>query len=341
MMMETTKAKHVCAEVPEFERLNYFYGQMLSAADFRGEQSYLREKLKLHNRCLHGYGVICGLEVTPVREETCCPPADKEEIDCAKKELAKVETEIQSIHKRMEDPNLAPYDRVRLQKELDQYTASREELRRKLDYRPGNKPDDEKCCDYAPKPGAKVVVQCGFALDCHGNELVLRHPVLVDLWSALKLSERQQLKEARRGTIYLSICYCAEPTHPSRPVLPDTCGAVSDCNYGKYRDSVRFRIALEKPADDERCEPCCAPCTEECVLLATICWEVCAPIEEHDIDNSVRRAIGVYEPTVITGVSWQHGQTYTPAEAKTVLGTATEMGRTNGIEVTFSRPVYA
>ena len=74
------KAKHVCAEIPEFERLNYFYGQMLGAADFRAEQAFFREKLKLHNRCLHGYGVVCGLEVRPVAVETtgtvtrtCCP----------------------------------------------------------------------------------------------------------------------------------------------------------------------------------------------------------------------------------------------------------------------------
>src|SRR5215468_3294692 len=108
MKAQSPKKRHVCAEVPELERLNYFYGQMLSAADFRGEQSYLREKLKLHNRCLHGYGLICGLEVTPVQEETCCPPADKEEIGRTKQELAKIETEIQSTQKHLEDPNLTP-----------------------------------------------------------------------------------------------------------------------------------------------------------------------------------------------------------------------------------------
>jgi hypothetical protein len=37
---------------------------MLSAADFRREQDYFVEKLKLRNRCLHGWGVACGLEVT-------------------------------------------------------------------------------------------------------------------------------------------------------------------------------------------------------------------------------------------------------------------------------------
>jgi hypothetical protein len=52
-----------CATVPSFDRLNYYYGQLLGAGDFLAEQRYFREKLKLHNRCLHGYGVVCGLEV--------------------------------------------------------------------------------------------------------------------------------------------------------------------------------------------------------------------------------------------------------------------------------------
>jgi len=48
---------------PYLDRLNYFYGQMLGVRDFQTEQDYFREKIKLHNRCLHGFGVVCGLEV--------------------------------------------------------------------------------------------------------------------------------------------------------------------------------------------------------------------------------------------------------------------------------------
>src|SRR5450432_1324478 len=66
-----------CTAVPEFDRLNYFYGQMLSARDFKSEQDFFREKLKLHNRCLHGYGVVCGLEVCAVEPPPKpCPPPD-------------------------------------------------------------------------------------------------------------------------------------------------------------------------------------------------------------------------------------------------------------------------
>lgn len=341
MKMQQTKARHECAEVPEFERLNYFFGQMLGAADFRSEQNYFREKLKLHNRCLHGYGVVCGLEVTALHEEDCCPPADRKQTDRAKKMLAKVEAEIASTQAQLADPTLTPEKRDELQQALEKANGRREEIRRKLEHHHPHMPDGSEPCEDEDRPRAPVLVHCGLALDCHGNELVLRQPVLVDLWHALDLSERRRLEEEGSGILYLSICYCGEPTHPSRPVLPDTCGAVSDCNYGKTRDSVRFRVEAEKRDDDARCEPCCAPCTDECVLLAAIRWEAGDSIDDDDIDNSVRRSIALYEPTTITGISWVHGGTYSRNEATAVLGTEGEGSRTDGIEIAFSRPVHA
>jgi hypothetical protein len=73
-------------------------------------------------------------------------------------------------------------------------------------------------------------------------------------------------------------------------------------------------------------------------LLAKIKLRPCQPIEEADIDNSVRRRFGLYEPTTITGISWEHGATYTQDEAEEILGTDDETG---GIVVRFSRPVHA
>src|SRR5689334_7337081 len=51
------------AQPPEFDRVNCFYGQMLGVRDFQVEQEFFHEKAKLHNRALHGHGVVCGLEV--------------------------------------------------------------------------------------------------------------------------------------------------------------------------------------------------------------------------------------------------------------------------------------
>lgn len=45
-----------------FKRMNYFDGMLLTEEDFVDEQTYIREKLKLHNR-LHGAGVIWGLRL--------------------------------------------------------------------------------------------------------------------------------------------------------------------------------------------------------------------------------------------------------------------------------------
>src|ERR1700682_1496595 len=46
------------------ERLRYFDGQMLTAKDFQAEQDYQIEKRRLHNRRLHGVGVVDGLAVS-------------------------------------------------------------------------------------------------------------------------------------------------------------------------------------------------------------------------------------------------------------------------------------
>ena len=48
---------------PEFVRLRYFFGQRLGVVDFQDEQSYVVGKQRLHNRLLHGAGVLCGLNV--------------------------------------------------------------------------------------------------------------------------------------------------------------------------------------------------------------------------------------------------------------------------------------
>src|SRR6516162_9412072 len=76
-----------CLDVPEFRRLKYFYGQMLGAPDFQTEQDFFREKLKLHNRCLHGYGVVCGLLVEPVPIPKDCTAAEEAEERRLREEL--------------------------------------------------------------------------------------------------------------------------------------------------------------------------------------------------------------------------------------------------------------
>jgi hypothetical protein len=51
-------------------RVNYFDGQMLTAADFRAEQDYHRNMRYLHNRLLHGWGIVDGLDVDDAGDGT-------------------------------------------------------------------------------------------------------------------------------------------------------------------------------------------------------------------------------------------------------------------------------
>jgi hypothetical protein len=51
-------------EFKPLQRVNYFSGRLLTAKDFQDEQDYDIERDRLHNRCLHGAGVVCGLEVS-------------------------------------------------------------------------------------------------------------------------------------------------------------------------------------------------------------------------------------------------------------------------------------
>ncbi len=53
-----------------FERNKYFYGKLLSVEDFNAEQKYMNDKRRLVNRLVHGMGVVCGLNVVRVDEET-------------------------------------------------------------------------------------------------------------------------------------------------------------------------------------------------------------------------------------------------------------------------------
>lgn len=45
------------------ERPRYFPRQVITADDLTLDQDYFREKLRRHNRMLHGWGIVCGAKV--------------------------------------------------------------------------------------------------------------------------------------------------------------------------------------------------------------------------------------------------------------------------------------
>ena len=53
------------------DRIDYFTGRHLAARDFRDEQLHHRSHRFLHNRMLHGWGVVCGLEVKEHPQDQC------------------------------------------------------------------------------------------------------------------------------------------------------------------------------------------------------------------------------------------------------------------------------
>jgi hypothetical protein len=52
-----------CTGLAPFERPLFATGQTLTAADLTALGAYVKGKNRLHNRFLHGWGVVCGLEV--------------------------------------------------------------------------------------------------------------------------------------------------------------------------------------------------------------------------------------------------------------------------------------
>lgn len=52
-----------------FIRNHFFDGKLLTASDQELEQNYFQNKLKLHNRSLHGFGIVSGLDVSQRRDK--------------------------------------------------------------------------------------------------------------------------------------------------------------------------------------------------------------------------------------------------------------------------------
>ncbi len=74
------------SQFPQLERTRFFAGQLLSADDLQHEQDYFRDKSRLHNRFLHGWGIVAGLGIT-VDQESTVVVSPGLALDCAGNEL--------------------------------------------------------------------------------------------------------------------------------------------------------------------------------------------------------------------------------------------------------------
>lgn len=81
------------SEASSLKRPHFFSGKLLTAEDLELEQQCFREKLKRHNRTLHGFGIVSGLKVSVSSGQIVVEPGLA--LDCEGNELL-IETE-QSI----------------------------------------------------------------------------------------------------------------------------------------------------------------------------------------------------------------------------------------------------
>lgn len=70
-----------------FVRNRFFDGRLLSAGDLQAEQDYHRGKRRLANRCLHGSGVLCGLDVSLDPSGSAVRLGPGVALDCAGREI--------------------------------------------------------------------------------------------------------------------------------------------------------------------------------------------------------------------------------------------------------------
>lgn len=180
---------------------------------------------------------------------------------------------------------------------------------------------------------AKVRITSGLGVDCDGNEIVVRGACVVDLWEALHDDERTTAGKS----VWVGVEYTEKAVEKTKTVYNSACGDNSDCQFGWTEESFVVKVTTHEPPEDERCETCCTPCDHKTLWLARIDqvhWHL--PVRESQIHMNIRRPFGKFVPTVITGINWRHGYTYTVDEAKELLGTQKEHG---GLVVRFSDDV--
>ena len=193
-----------CDCLPRPVRMNYFHGQLISERDLRTEQTYFREKLKHAHRCVHGYGILCGMEVRPVEPPEDCLPDDSARRKELRGEIALLEEELKALKQSVSEAE-DKEDAEAIMERFDAVSAEREKLMQDLDQLKPDRPEDG--CEDDRQPLHLVRVTCGAAIDCDGNDVILPSDRIVDVAALLKPSERDRLGDCHPHRVYLSICY--------------------------------------------------------------------------------------------------------------------------------------
>lgn len=96
------------ADVPVLERPAFFDGQLLDAADLGAVGRHQRELRWLHNRTLHGWGVVRGLTVAGERGDRTVAVSAGYALDCRGRELLLPEPETLTVPPLAAGPGGAP-----------------------------------------------------------------------------------------------------------------------------------------------------------------------------------------------------------------------------------------
>ena len=316
-MTETTRTKD-WFDAPELRRLRYFHGQLLGARDFRREQRYVRDKLMLQVRYLLGYGVVCGLLVEPVPAKPGCEPNDRageaaQEAAEPPKKAAGAPEETTAQEKAAEAPE-------------EQESAAAEAKPAAAE---GAGPEHHR-----PRQ-ARIRVTGGLGVDCLGHEVAVHSGCEIDLWDALPVEERVKLHGP--ATLWIGVEYDERAVEPTRMVYDDACGGGKDCDFGYTEECYALRVTATRPHRDRRC--CiCERCEDRVLWLARIDdvdWH--RAIRREQVHMEIRRPFGLRVPTVITGVNWLHGHTYSVDETQELLGTFDD---SRGLRAEFSDDVH-
>jgi hypothetical protein len=84
-------------QIPRLERVTFFEGQRLTAADLAAAQAYERELRWLHNRSLHAWGVARGLGVSGARGDRAVVVAPGYAVDARGRELVLLEPRTEPV----------------------------------------------------------------------------------------------------------------------------------------------------------------------------------------------------------------------------------------------------
>jgi hypothetical protein len=193
--------------------------------------------------------------------------------------------------------------------------------------------DDRDCETEEEKRRARsiVAVSTGAAVDCAGNEIVVRRTREVKLGSLLGDEELDRLA-GEPATVYLTLCYHEELTEPGRPLVTAECEPLASCEYGRVCETYRICASTTPPDPGPECEPCCGACGSRCLELAAIVdFDPDEELRPEQIDASGRRKLALHKLAEISGVNWVHGGVYAREDATRLLD--------EGLEVHFTRPV--